>query len=120
MRDILINFPLYNPVDEAFTGLDEDAELLPAAEYAHEKPVVFYGSSITQGACASHPGNAYCNILSRRLNTNNINLGFSGGCHGEDAMAEYLAALDMSVLVYDYDHNAESAEELQRTHERAF
>lgn len=120
MRDILIHFPLYNPVSEAFIALDEGSQILPAADYAVQKPIVFYGSSITQGGCASHPGNAYFNVLSRRLDADIVNLGFSSGAHGEDAMAEYLAGLDMSVLVYDYDHNAGSAEELARTHQRAF
>ena len=120
MHDILIHFPLYNPVDDVFIGLDEDAVVLPAEDYTHKKPIVFYGSSITQGACASHPGNAYFNILSRRLDTDIINLGFSSGCKGEIPMAEYLANLDMSILVYDYDHNAESTEELKETHERTF
>ena len=75
---------------------------------------------IQQGGCASHPGNAYFNILSRRLDADIVNLGFSSGCKGEEAMAEYLANLDMSVLVYDYDHNADSAEFLKETHERTF
>lgn len=120
MRDVLINFPLYNSVEDVFIGLDEDAVILPAKEYAYGRPIVFYGSSITQGGCASHPGNAYFNILSRRLDADIVNLGFSSGCKGELAMAEYLANLDMSILVYDYDHNAGSAEYLKETHERMF
>lgn len=120
MHDILINFPLYNPVDDVFIGLDEDATILPAKEYTYTKPIVFYGSSITQGGCASHPGNAYFNILSRRLDADIVNLGFSSGCLGEEPMAEYLSNLDMSILVYDYDHNAATAEHLKETHERTF
>ena len=120
MHDILINFPLYNMVDDAFIGLDEEAVVLPAEEYTYKNPIVFYGSSITQGACASHPGNAYFNILSRRLDADIVNLGFSSGCKGEIPMAEYLANLNMSVFVYDYDHNAGTVEYLKETHERTF
>ena len=120
MREVLIHFPLYSRVDNVWIALERGAAVEPPTPYTHKKPVVFYGSSITQGACASHPGNTYCNILSRRLDTDIVNLGFSSGCHGEDVMAEYLSTLDMSALVYDYDHNAGSAEELKRTHERAF
>jgi len=120
MHDILINFPLYTSVDDVFIGLDEDAVILPAEEYTHTKPIVFYGSSITQGACASHPGNSYVNMLSRRLDTDVVNLGFSDGCKGEELMAEYIAGLNMSVLVYDYDHNASTIEHLSQTHERTF
>ena len=120
MRDILIHFPLYNDVTDVFIGLDDDAVIEPSAEYKHSKPVVFYGSSITQGACASHAGNAYHNILSMWHDTDILNLGFSSGCKGEDEMAEYIASLDMSVLIYDYDHNASTVEWLEQTHERAF
>jgi hypothetical protein len=55
MREVLIHFPLYNQVDDLFIGLDKDAKIEPPGEYAIQKPIVFYGSSITQGACASHP-----------------------------------------------------------------
>lgn len=119
MREILINFPLYSSVTDVFIALDEDAIIEAPTEYTHAKPVVVYGSSITQGACASHPGNSYPLILSRRFDTDIINLGFSSGCKGEDEMAEYLASLDMSVLIYDYDHNG-SLSRLIETHERAF
>jgi hypothetical protein len=120
MHDILIHFPLYNPVDDVFIGLDEDAEVLPAKEYTCAKPIAFYGSSITQGGCVSHPGNAYFNILSREFDADIINLGFSDGCLGEKPMAEYLANLNMSILIYDYDHNAPTVEHLSKTHERTF
>ena len=120
MHDILIHFPLYNDVSDVFVGLEEDALLEEATEYTHQKPVVFYGSSITQGACASHAGNAYHNLLSMWLDTDIVNLGFSAGCKAEVEMAEYLGDLDMSVLVYDYDHNASTVDYLEATHEKAF
>lgn len=115
-REILINFPLYNNVDAVYIGLEAQAKLLPAEPYRHHLPVVFYGSSITQGAAASHPGNCYSSMLSRWLDTDFVNLGFSGACRAEPAMAAYLATLPMSAFVYDYDHNAPSAAELERTH----
>ncbi|MBR6916255.1 MAG: hypothetical protein IKN36_07835, partial [Clostridia bacterium] len=84
------------------------------------KPVLFYGSSITQGACASRPGLSYPAILGRRLDFEVINLGFSGSARGERVVAELIASLPLSAFVFDYDHNAESAEELERTHEPFF
>ena len=120
MRDILINFPLYNDIDDVFIGLESDATIEAPKEYTIQKPIVFYGSSITQGACASHPGNAYANQLSRRFDADFINLGFSSGGLAEIEMAEYIGNLDMSIFVYDYDHNAEEAEYLAETHERMF
>lgn len=119
MRDLLINFPLYDNVDELWVGLESDALLLEGGKYRVMDPVIYYGSSITQGGCASRPGNTYQAIISRNLNCDHINLGFSGSAKGEQDMADYIAGLPMSVFVMDYDHNATS-EELGRTHEAFF
>ncbi len=116
LRNITLNFPLYHNVSEVYVGLKAGCILTKPKEYAFSKPVVFYGSSITQGGCASRPGTAYTATLSRRLNCNHINLGFSGAGQGEQLMAEYIADMDMSVFVMDYDHNALSVEHLQNTH----
>lgn len=115
-REITINFPLYSDVCELYIGLQQDASVASATSYAIQKPVVFYGSSITQGGCASRPGNAYPAILSRWFDFDFINLGFSGNAKGEQAMAEYIAGLDLSMFVLDYDHNAPTAEHLKNTH----
>ncbi|MBQ7343446.1 MAG: SGNH/GDSL hydrolase family protein [Clostridia bacterium] len=120
MREIMINMPLYSDVCEMYVGLEENAEILAETPYRVEKPVVFYGSSITQGGCASRPGTSYQGFLSRWLDFDFINLGFSGNARAEDEMADYIASLDMSVFVYDYDHNSPDAEHLKRTHERMF
>lgn len=120
MKEILINFPLYNGVVDLMIGLDADSEISYAKEYKYEKPVVFYGSSITQGGCASRPGTCYESVLSRALDFNYINLGFSGSGRAEPAISEYMASLDMSVFVMDYDHNAPSVEYLAETHSRLF
>jgi len=111
-----INMPLYDGVQELYIGLARTANLAPAESYLHTVPVVYYGSSITQGGCASRPGNAYQSIISRKYDTDYINLGFSGSARGEDAIVEYMASLKASVFVLDYDHNAPSLEQLQATH----
>lgn len=115
-REITIHFPLYSAVQSLEIGLQEDASLLPAGEYLFPVPVVYYGSSITQGGCASRPGNAYQNIISRELNCDHVNLGFSGSAKGEIEMADYIASLKMSVFVCDYDYNAPTPEYLRKTH----
>lgn len=120
LREITLNLPYRASVAELYIGLQETATLLPADDYTYEKPVVYYGSSITQGITSSRVGNTYPAIVSRLLDTNYINLGFGGGARGEDAIAEYIKNLDMSVFVLDYDHNAVSAEELEQTHEKMF
>jgi hypothetical protein len=117
-REITINFPLYSSVSALYIGLEENAVVEPSAGYKNKKPMVFYGSSITQGACASRPGNSYANIVSRTLGIDHINLGFSGNAKGEQTMADYIASLDMSVFVYDYDYNAPDPEHLQNTHQK--
>ncbi|MGL4738952.1 MAG: SGNH/GDSL hydrolase family protein [Cellulosilyticaceae bacterium] len=116
-RDIVINFPLYNGVEEVMIGIEEGAELASPTPYIHEKPILFYGSSITQGGCASRPGNSYPALVSRWLDSDFINLGFSGGAKGEQEMARYIGEKDVSVVVVDYDHNAPSLEHLKETHE---
>ncbi len=120
LRDIIIYFPLYNAVNKVFIGLEEGAVLKEGNEYACKMPFVAYGSSITQGACASRPGNLYTNILSRRLDTDFISLGFNGSAKAEEAMIEYIAGLEMSAFIYDYDHNAPDAEYLRDTHYKMY
>ncbi len=120
LREIMINLPLYSEVTNMYIGLQKDTELLVSTPYSKDGKIVYYGSSITQGGCASHPGNAYPSILSRHFDIDYINLGFSGNCKGEQTMADYLASLDMKLFVLDYDHNAPNAEHLLNTHENVF
>jgi len=117
---IEINLPLYAGVEQLLIGIDEGACLKHAPGYFHDKPIVFYGSSITNGACSSRPGMAYPARLSRMLDTDYINLGFGGLCKAEQEMMDYIATLSMSVFVLDYDHNAKDAEYLRATHEKAY
>ena len=117
---VTINFPLYNNVNQLYIGLKEGSTVTEPMPYREEKPVVYYGSSITQGGCASRPGNSYQAMISRRYNWDYFNLGFSGNAKGEQTMIDYLAGLDMSVLVLDYDHNAPTVEHLRNTHEHVY
>lgn len=119
-RELTIDFPLYSDVRELYIGLDAEAIVTEASPYRNKKPIVYYGSSITQGACASRPGNTYQGFLSRRFHWDYLNLGFSGNARAEEAMAEYIKTLDMSAFVYDYDHNAPSPAYLRATHNRMF
>ena len=114
-RYVTINFPTYNEVKNLYIGLQENASLEEGKKYYYDLPVVFYGSSITQGGCASRPGNAYQAILSRKFDFDFINLGFSGSARGEDLIVDYMAGLDMLMFVSDYDHNA-SVPVLRETH----
>lgn len=119
-KEITINFPVYCDVKKLFIGLQKDADIAEAAPYRNIKPIVYYGSSITQGGCASRPGMTYQAIISRRFDIDYVNLGFAGNAKAEESMAEYIKNLPMSVFVYDYDHNASTAEDLLATHEKMF
>lgn len=115
-----INMPNYDNVINLYVGIKKGSTLGKAREYKHKTPVLFLGSSITQGGCASRPGNGYVNMISRDLDTDVVNLGFSGSCRGEFEMCDYIIKQDMSVFVYDYDHNAPTPEHLLATHEPFF
>lgn len=120
-KEVTINMPLYCEVYYLCIGIKKGSLLKKSGhKYINKKPIVYYGSSITQGGCASRPGNSYQGIISRDLNCDFINLGFSGSAMGEDVIMKYIASLDMSVFVYDYDCNAPDKEHLEKTHERGF
>jgi hypothetical protein len=102
LRDITLYLPLYKAVTMIELNFDAGARIEPPKPYAVTKPVVYYGSSITQGGCASNPGGAYQAILERRLDADFVNLGFSGNGLGDPAVAEAIAELDPSCVVLDF------------------
>ena len=116
MEDVLILLPRNEIVENVEILLDDDAEILPPTEYKYSKPILYYGSSITEGGISCNPSNAYNAIISRHLDVDYINLGFSGNAKGELAMADYINTLDFSIFVYDYDHNCNGAAHLKETH----
>ena len=107
LRQVTLNMPLYQGVEEIEVGVNSGAQVLPPADYAMPGRVVVYGTSITQGGCAARPGMAYTNILSRRLNVEFINLGFSGSGKGEPEVANVIAQIrDPILYLLDYEANA--------------
>lgn len=121
MRNYILYMPTYNDVRELILGFPEGSKCSHGLKYRKDvKPVLYYGSSITEGGCSSRPDLPYQCFISRWTNTDFINLGFSSGALGEDAMAEYLSSLDLSVFVCDYDHNAPNPDHLWNTHEKLF
>lgn len=120
IQEYTVNMPLYSGINAMYIGIKDGCVLKAADDYEIGKPVVYYGSSVTQGGCASRPGNAYQGIISRNLDCDFINLGFSGSARAEDEIANYIASLDMSAFVYDYEYNAGTFEHYKNTHERMF
>ena len=121
MQVVTVNLPRNDHLLSMEIGVEDGAVMAEAPAYTVEKPIVFYGSSITEGGCASRVGNAYTSIVCRWLDADYVNLGFSGSAKGEPEFAEYISGLaSMGVFVYDYDHNAPSPEHLAATHEHFF
>lgn len=108
-REYMLYLSLYDGVKSLEIGVDKGATLdLPAVDSpSREKPVVMYGTSILQGGCANRPGMAHTNILSRRLDREVINLGFSGQALLDMEIAHYMASVeDPGLFVLDYAPNA--------------
>jgi hypothetical protein len=99
-REYAAYLPLYNGVDQLSIGVPPDAKFEPLAPRT-EKPMVFYGTSITHGASASRPGMVHTAILGRRFDRPFVNLGFSGNGRMDAAVGELLVKIDAAVYVID-------------------
>lgn len=107
MRYILINFPLYCSVKLLEIGLDPDAIILPPDEFANPGKIVVYGTSITQGGCCSRPGLNYTNMISRKIDMEVLNYGFSGNAFGEPQVIDLISNFDdMKAFIIDYEANS--------------
>lgn len=102
-REYLLYLPLYHPVTELKLGIPPDATLAraPQRPASRQKPIVFYGTSITQGGCASRAGMCHTAILGRWLDRPIINLGFSGSGKGEFEMAQLVAEIQAACFVLE-------------------
>ena len=114
-REYLLYLPLYNGVTSVQIGVAKTHNLETLPRAADAKPIVFYGTSITQGGCASRPGMVHTAILGRRLDRPVINLGFSGNGKIEQEVADLLAELDVAVYVIDCLPNMNAEEVAART-----
>ena len=99
----LVNLPIYNGIRSFSLGVDRTAKVEPLGprKSGVEKPVVFYGTSITHGGCCTRPGLSFVNWIGRDLDVPVVNLGFSGSGKMELEMSEHLARIDASCYVLD-------------------
>lgn len=114
LREYALYLPLYNGVESLSVGVPPTASFEPLAPRT-EKPIVFYGTSITHGASASRPGMVHTAILGRRFDRPVINLGFSGNGRMDAAVGDLLITIDAAVFVIDCLPNMNAAQVRERT-----
>ena len=119
MEDVTVFLPRNEVISSVKLTFPDGAHVEEPTPYRYG-PVLYYGSSITEGGCCCRLTNAYNALLSNRLDVDYYNFGFSGSARGELIMADYINTLPIKAFVYDYDHNAPSAEHLRKTHEPFF
>ncbi len=106
-RLYLINLPLYAGVEDIFVCVDIDSIVKAEKDLFPKGKIVCYGTSITQGGCASRAGMSYTNAISRRTGYEVLNFGFSGNGRGQKEVAEILASIDdVKMYILDYEANA--------------
>jgi lysophospholipase L1-like esterase len=104
-RDFTFYLPLYNSPTKIEIGIAPGSALKPPTPHRLAKPVAFYGTSITQGGCASLPGSDFVATTGRILDVDVVNLGFSGNGQGDLEVAKLMAEIDASLFVLDYAAN---------------
>ena len=112
-REYKLFLPLYDGVTKLEVGIDSAASIEKATP-SSEKPIVFYGTSITQGGCASRPGMAHTNIISRKLDIDCINYGFSGNGRMETPIVELISEIDARFYVIECLQNMDSEQVKER------
>jgi len=100
MREFKLYLPLYDGIESLEIGIDFNS-FIEKPTRSEKKPIDFYGTSITQGGCASRPGMAHTNIISRKLNIDCINFGFSGNGIMEEPITELISEIDASLYVIE-------------------
>jgi len=115
-REYMVYLPLYNGVSSVEIGIAKDKYLAKGPAYPKDrKPIVFYGTSITQGGCASRTGMVHTAIIGRRMGYPVINLGFSGNGRMEPEVVKFIAEIDASVYVIDCLPNMTAKEVAKNT-----
>lgn len=106
-REYAAYLPLYNGVESLSIGVNANSQF--EQHHPRPRPLVFYGTSITHGACASRPGMVHTAILGRRFDMPVVNLGFSGNGKMDEAVGDYLIQIDASVYIIDCLPNMNAA-----------
>lgn len=105
MREFRLYLPLYKELQELNIGFSPGSVIQPSPATA--KPIVYYGTSITQGGCANTSGSDFVSTIGRLLGVDTINLGFSGNGKGEPEMAHLIREIDPELFVINYASNCD-------------
>lgn len=119
MEDVTLFLPRNEQIEDIEISVDDNAAVEAPTPYRYA-PMLCYGSSITEGGCCCRVTNVYSTMISNHLDIDYYNYGFSGSARGELEMADLINTIPMSIFIYDYDHNAPTAEHLANTHEPFF
>jgi hypothetical protein len=114
-RHYMLYLPLYNAPTWMAVGVVPGSLLIKDQPTSTLKPIVWYGTSICQGACASRPGLAYTNYISRNVGRQIYNFGFSGNGQMEPEVLQYINEIDMSMFIVDCLPNMDTDMVTQRT-----
>lgn len=112
-----IYLPSYAYISKMYIGIEKSAKINIIKD--KKKPLVFYGSSITQGCCASSPLKSYSRTVANYFGYPLLNFGFSESAKGEKNLINYIASFEASLFIIEYDHNADY-ELLSATHYRVY
>jgi hypothetical protein len=113
-RAYVLYLPLYNGIKSLEIGVPKGATITPTPP-RKDKPILFYGTSITHGACASRTGMCFVNMLGRRLDRPMLNFGFSGNGRMEVEVVKFLAEVDPAIFVLDCVANTSAQQLTERT-----
>lgn len=120
LEQITIYLPCDVAIENIEVAIEDGATITEPTPYKHKKPIVFYGSSITEGSKAHNSTNSISSILSRWLDVDSYNFGFSDNVMGELELADYINKIDMGAFVYEYEYEVPSFEHLSNTHKAFF
>ncbi len=116
-REWTIYMPMLTSVPYVRVILCKDAYIAPPTPFTIPDPILYYGSSISNGIAASNAGNLYSALIQRHFDANTINWGFNGSCKGEPDMAKIITCMPkLSLFVMGYDNNSPSPDNLRATH----
>lgn len=106
-REYKLYLPLYDGIEKLDIKLQDGSILEDLNNKQETKPLVFYGTSITQGGCASRPGSIHTNIISRATSLECMNFGFSGNGHLEKSIGEIISQINAKLYIIECMQNVD-------------